>query len=841
MSEYPRSRTIPLCILAVTLAVSPHYVRAAQAEKAAKLTLKIAPQSLGTALQELARQSGVQIVFFSRITEGLQAAGLDGDYALTTALEKLLAGSNLTFHVINPKTIEIQPSPPAAVTGPESPSRGASAKPQPAPATSVEQLPPVEEVIVTSTAEELVATRTATPLREIPQTVAIISREEIDQQSDTDLADALANAVGITAVRTDSLGQNYYSRGFPIQSYHLDGGAALNSYETLGAPFFGSPDLGEYDHIEVLRGADALFGGNGDPGATVSVVRKRPLDTTEVRFNASVGSWNNYRLEGDLTGPLGLDGALRGRTDIVYEYRDYFFDIARLERKKVFAVLDYDPTSKTTLTAGGSYEWSDAVPFEEGLPLNSDGSDPHLPRSTAYTFAWGRYRTRTRELYFKLQQNFANDWQLKVNATSLDVTAEIGVGSLSAPIDPLTKALEGTPGAAFTGRPNTQDQFALDAILTGTFDWFDHREEVAFGGDWTHYSGNFDLRALDVAGPPLTNAYAFDAAAYPEPQLTAPALTLRFLTASNQAGLFASFKMYFSPDWSLVAGARVSADNNKTVALPQLLGQSAVSTQSEYNGKITPYVGVMYKLDRNYSLYASYADIYLSNAGDRRPDGSFLSPADGIDMEVGVKGAWQDGQLNGSLAVFDIDQRGLGQTDPGATLLQRDSYENCCYLPSGVNRSKGIDSEINGRLAPGWLIGAGYTFDINRAESGGDLSSATPRHLVKVWTSSRLPGDWRRWTVGGSLHAQSPNFSAGQYCVQPTGQLTCTPINFRDIQQFYAVVGLRLSYEFNSHWRAALSVNNVFDRVYYQTIGAPYGGNWYGEPRNVLLRIDAKL
>jgi outer membrane receptor for ferric coprogen and ferric-rhodotorulic acid len=55
------------------------------------------------------------------------------------------------------------------------------------------------------------------------------------------------------------------------------------------------------------------------------------------------------------------------------------------------------------------------------------------------------------------------------------------------------------------------------------------------------------------------------------------------------------------------------------------------------------------------------------------------------------------------------------------------------------------------------------------------------------------------------------------------------------------VAELRFAYEFNPHWRAALSVNNVFDRVYYQTIGTPYEGNWYGEPRNVLLRIDAKL
>jgi outer-membrane receptor for ferric coprogen and ferric-rhodotorulic acid len=820
--------------------VSPHCLRAAAGDELAKLTLKIAAQPLGGALQELARQSGVQIVFFSRITEGLQAKGLDGEYVLTAALEKLLAGSNLTFHVINPKTIEIQPGPRAAANRSAAPTRGENSQPRSSPATPAEQPAPVAEVLVTATAEELVATRTATPLREIPQTMSIISREQMDQQNDTDLGDALANAIGITAVRSDSLSQSYYSRGFQVQSYHLDGGAALNAFETLGAPFSTTPDLGEFDHIEVLRGADALFGGNGDPGASVSLVRKRPLDTTQVAFNASVGSWNNYRVEGDLTGPLGLDGALRGRTDVVYEHRDYFFDTARLERKKVFAVLDYIPTATTTLTAGGSYEWSNAVPFEFGLPLYDNGSDPHLPRNTAFTTDWGRYRTRTRELYFKLQQRFAADWQLKVNATSLDVTAAYGFAVFSSAIDPLTRELEQTPAAAFTGHPNTQNQFALDAILTGTLDWFGRREEVAIGGDWTHYSENLDIPISYLGGPPV-NAHAFDAAAYPESLVTAPPLTnLRLLAGSNQAGLFGSFKVHFNPDWSLVAGARVSGDDSKTVTPPPFPGQETTTTKAKYNGKITPYVGVMYQLDRNYSLYASYSDIYLSNAGDRGPDGKFLSPADGIDMEVGIKGAWRDGQLNGSVVLFDIDQRGVAENDPDVTPL-RQVYGDCCYLPSGANHSKGIDTEISGRPAPGWLIGAGYTFDINRTESGGDLSTVTPRHLVKVWTSSNLPGTWRRWTVGGSLHAQSPNFYAGESCSQPTGQLTCTVVNFRDIQQFYAVVDLRLSYELNPHWRAALSVNNVFDRVYYETIGSPGNGNWYGEPRNVLLRIDGKL
>jgi outer membrane receptor for ferric coprogen and ferric-rhodotorulic acid len=166
----------------------------------------------------------------------------------------------------------------------------------------------------------LVATRTETPLREIPQTISLISQEQMRQQNDTDLADVLRNAVGITVVENNSLSRTFVSRGFMITTFHVDGGAALNSFSNT--PVYGTPDLGEYDHVEVLRGSDALFGGVGNPGASVNIVRKRPLASNEAMFSAYVGSWNSTRAEADVTGPLGFDGGLRARLDVVFGDRD---------------------------------------------------------------------------------------------------------------------------------------------------------------------------------------------------------------------------------------------------------------------------------------------------------------------------------------------------------------------------------------------------------------------------------------------------------------------------------------------------------------------------------------
>ena len=843
-----RGKTL-LCMFVITIAWTPNCRAVAPSSEPVKYNLRIDRQPLGQALQEFARQSGVQIVFFSQVTEGLQAPALNGQYTLAAALEMLLKGSNLTFRVINSTMIEIRPvatgsslDPAADRSAEVSNAATLHKRSQPRRNTDPDGSGALDEIVVNGTAEGLVATRTETPLREIPQTVALISHEQMRQENDAEVADMFNNAVGITVVRSNSLGATFLSRGFQIGTYHLDGGAAINAFS--GSAFFGTSDLGEFDHIEVLRGSDALFGGMGNPSATISLVRKRPLDTNEVMFNEWAGSWNNYRVEGDVTGPLALDGALRGRLDVVYGHRDYFYDTARLETKKIFGALEYDLTSRTLLTVGGSYDWNNAVPFGFGLPAYEDGSDPHLPRSTALAFNWSRYDTQTREIYAQLQQKFAGVWKLKINATSLKEAAEFGYGGFESPIDPVTGALPGLPSALFTTRPNTQDSFAFDTTLTGAFTLFGHRVEVAIGGDYTHFEAILAQRSVESFGLPVSNVFAYDSANYPN--APAPQSSLEEesdLATSNQSGVFASSKVYLGDAWSVVGGARVS--NNRSTINSSVhfsgLPTFTITLPVKDTAKVTPYAGVMHNLNEHYSLYASYADVYQSNNGFRLADGAFVPPIDGVDEEAGIKGVWRNGTLNGSLVLYDIDQHGLTVADGNASPADL-SQPNCCYLPSGSNRSKGLDVELDGTLATGWLIGAGYTYNINHGQFGGELSSRTPRHLFKLWMSEQLPGRWNRWTVGGNLQAQSSNFTEGQYCPQSSQLGPCiSPIvSYKEVQGSYAFVNLRAGYQVNPHWRATLSINNVFDRIYYQTIGSPATGSWYGEPRGFLLRLDAR-
>jgi outer-membrane receptor for ferric coprogen and ferric-rhodotorulic acid len=807
-------------------------------------TLDVAGQSLDEALQEIARQCGVQLIYFSEITQGLRAPSLKGEYTVEVAIRSVLAGTGLVSHLINAQTVEIRPLPsqqarrraPRDLEGP------ASGKPEDEP-----------EVVVTGTAEGLVATRIATPLRDIPQTISIIPPEQIREQNDTDLADALVNAVGVTAVRADSVNQQFYSRGFPITTFHLDGGAPLHSlnysdFNTNIAPLFLNPDLGEYDRIEVLRGADALFGANGDPGATVNLVRKRPLETPTAVLTVSGGSWRNYRAEADVTGPLAFDGALRGRLDVVYGQRDYFYERANLQRKKAFGVLEADLTASTLLAVGGSYSWDRALPFEGGLPMLGDGTDAHLPRSTSYTFDWGVFHTQTREAYLRLEQKFGDSWRLVVNTTSMQSDADYSIGEFTSGINPITRGIPSPPAAIFTLRPSFQNQFSLEVTLTGNFELLGRRIFMAMGGDYAHFRGNSLTESISTFGPPLADAYHYNPASYPDPR---PRLTLPFETrqASIQSGLFASVQAQLTDPWSVTAGLRVSNDRNSSFSatyIPQVSLVLDGTPRSYVNvGKITPYAGTLYALNDNYSLYASYADIYLSNDGAVRSDGGLLPPADGDDTEIGVKGSWRDAMLTGSLALYDIVQSGVAVEETVAPI----NAPGCCYVPSGKNRSRGLDLELSGRPFQGWQLGVGYTFNNNVQRTlgrfdNGALSARTPRHLLKLWTATRLPGALSRWTVGGTVHAQSSNSSYGAYhcpLVNPVSSCSSSFPYFRVMQGPYVVVSPRIEYDIEPHWRVALTVNNLFDRVYYQTISSPLYGNWYGDPRNFLVSVEARF
>ena len=146
-------------------------------------------------------------------------------------------------------------------------------------------------------------------------------------------------------------------------------------------------------------------------------------------------------------------------------------------------------------------------------------------------------------------------------------------------------------------------------------------------------------------------------------------------------------------------------------------------------------------------------------------------------------------------------------------------------------RSRGFEAEASGNITPYWTVAAGYTFNTSKyltdTQVGGQpFASFTPKHIFRLWTNYALPTMQRRLSVGGGLQVQS-------------GYSTVSgPVTLR--QGGYALVDLRLAYRVDKHLTAALNVNNVFDRGYYQSLSGTAWNNRYGEPRNVMLTLRAE-
>lgn len=807
-------------------------VEAQSSPPATTFTISIERQPLAGALKRLAEQCGVQLIFFSRVTEGLIAPAITGHHSLNDAMEQLLTGSGLTFRVINPQTLEIRPR------QARSPGRLSEQKTPAPPATgalvrdaSRDTL--LEEVVVRGLAEQLVATRIATPLHEIPQSVLIVPREVMRKQNLIELADVMKMAPGFTSARMTSLDLDYFSRGYPVGTLHIDGGAAINASISNSASAVLSPDLGEFDHVELLRGSDALFSGMGLPGGAIGMQRKTPQHSFALETSLLAGSWNKRRVEIDVTGPLAFEGALRGRADIVSSRHDYYYDSASLERTKIFAVLAYDLTPDATLTAGGSHQHEEAAPFWYGVPAYDDGRDSQLPRDTSYVFDWQRRNSRTAESYLQYRQALSDDWEIRANAARWDVETDVARGSFDYLIDSSTQALH-TPALAIMSEPSALKHDTADFSLTGVTRWGGWRQEFAIGGDVTRFRWRSveDIAAFDTS---LADPRAFDPRAYPDPRV--PGADIPEFSEQGvrkRYGGFASMRLFFNDAWSVVGGARVTTDKSDIEQVVRFTGGINEFAIEEHNSRIiTPYAGVMYALNDDYSLYASYSDVYETPRILMAPDGGAPKLFHGVNMEMGIKGQWRNGTLNGSLvfyqlehknAVLDFAPRDPGNTNPGI----------CCFVGS-TSRTEGVELEMNGEIVNGWSLGAGYSFHENARPEVMNFA-VTPKHLLKVWTSLRLPGAASRWTVGGNLYAQSSLESAAGYCT-PLGD--CWPLSAK--QNSFAVVDLRAGYAIDDNWQIALNLNNVLDKVYYEASGFSYLHHWYGEPRNWTLRVDGRF
>ncbi len=715
------------------------------------------------------------------------------------------------------------------VTGISSPAMIIAAESPPAAAGQQGQGTPTQRLPTISVTEQeldtYVAPSSSTALgldlsaRETPQAVTVITRARMDDQATNDISSVLDQAVGVTVNATSPLGSDgvyFYSRGFEIRNFQIDGTprppAIYGFSET-------TTDMASYERVEIVRGATGLMSGAGSPSASVNLVRKRPTGQGSVSFNGQIGSFDHNRVEADLNGALSSSGALRGRAIVVYEDSDAYVDRTNTKKKIFYGIAEFDLTDSTLLSAGIEYQdFGSTGASRGGVPVFfTDGSDADLPRSTNTGAEGNNLSRETTRLFASLEHSFANGWSVRLEGEESQPDYDEAFSYMYGPFDAATGAGSSVGTARWAG-DLTQRIVSLTA--SGSFAWLGHQHQVMLGAshniakdDNDEYSGWWN------GGPDywasLSDAWRFlGTGTYATPDLSANGYHSGGRIEQN--GVYAALRLRPAESVSVIGGARISSW--KETEWDDYSGTRSSKTLTDESGVFTPYAGIVFDLSRSLSAYASYTDIFEPQ-GAEDVQGNRLDPLLGNNYEIGLKGEFQEGRVNATLALFRVDQDNLAVEIPNAP---PNPNGNTPFTAESGTSSRGFELEVVGEVLSGLQVGGGYAYFKVEDADDNPLITEVPNRTFKFFGTYRLPAALQAFTVGGNLRWQGNSY------------LNESGPNGEDFEQDAQVaVDAVAKYRFSDKVSLSLNVNNIFDSEYYS--GVTWGHGIYETPREVLL------
>lgn len=785
------------------------------AVQAAPVSFDLPAQPLAQTLKQIAAQDGLTLLVDSQLVAGKSAPAVKGSFEATDALRQVLAGSGLTLR-IDGNTVLVEAAPPAA----NAVMLGAVKVESTSTATT-------EGSGSYTTRQASTSTRLPLSLRETPQSVSVITRQQIEDRNFVTLDDAMEMATGISPSTANFNRISYTARGFTLTDNMIDGMPAVgNAYAGY------VPNLAFYDRVEILRGSAGLVYGAGSAGGAVNLVRKRPTSEPQLSAVMRRSRWNNNYVELDASRPLNGDASVRGRLVVTYEDKETFIDGETSRKPAVYSIIEADIADGTTIFGGGSMERYDGNFSPIGLPRYTDGRDLHLPRSSrGMAPIWNDYYTDVDTFFGGVDHRFNDRWTLRLAGNVQNrVQGGLTINTTGA-VDPET--LAGPNYSATIGDSYSPGEYqAYDAVLNGDFDLLGRSHDVVIGYTWSEVNSK---RSRTAAGarPDIsqTNIFDFDPYAIPRPSLGAwtPAATS---TKALASGAYTTVRLNVADPLKLIFGGRLSSAENQTHTYA-----TSSTAKTRESDVFTPFGGLIYDFADQWSAYASYSDIFRVQNTSFSVDGSALKPVVGANYEAGVKGEFYDGLLNASFAVFRVEETNRAMVDPEAPFPCPASAGGTgdCFIASGKVRGQGFETEISGQVVAGLELTAGYTYveteflrDRTRtgepsSNEGRAFRTTTPKNLFKLWGTYRLPGDWARWSLGAGALAQSDIYNlADSTRIEHGG---------------YTIYNARVAYELDDHWNLSLNGNNLTDKRYYQRLGLLTGGNRYGEPMSYAVTL----
>lgn len=590
------------------------------------------------------------------------------------------------------------------------------------------------------------STKSNLTVMENPQPIAIVTHEIIEQQQAKQLSDVLQNVNGLYVTSSRGNSQDSFGgRGFALGNDNIfKNGARINS-----GVF---PEVSGLERVEVLKGANAMLFGNAAAGGIINMITKKPKFNFGGSIGLNGGSWNSYKPTVDIYGPLSKNIAFR--INGAYEYAESFRDVVQSEKYYFNPSFLFNISPKSQLIIEADYLKNDFTPdFGIGTITNKDGSfemNERLSRNTFLGNDWQYQNVEQVSTNATFNHQFNERWSLNAVASYQNYTKDyFSTERIQWAYDDKNRLFWDRP---LNKTYNEQNYTSAQVNINGEFNTGRISHKVLFGADadygtadsYTYYNpANLLPYASNITGRLyLDNPSTWATTAMPNYESLE-----KTRINTRRIGVYAQDFISLSKEFKVLAGLRWSyienmptlntkyktLDASKKVDLNSTISKGLVNNSSTSDQAVSPKVGFVYMPNDNLSVFATYTNSFVSNAGyvsdeinnldttgdlkavQARVGGlakQGIKPTTVDQYEVGAKKNFWNNALAVNLTVYQINYNNYYQTyfyvDKAGKPQNPDS--NLKEL-AGDMRSRGVELDITGNPNENLSIIAGFSYN----------------------------------------------------------------------------------------------------------------------------------
>lgn len=659
-----------------------------------------------------------------------------------------------------------------------------------------------------------VATRTLTPLKDIPQSIQVVGQQQLKDQQALYIDDVLKNVAG---VNNSSPYGNFNYRGFDTGLQEI----MFNGIKGSPFPEGVSPMLSNVEAVEVIHGPTAILYGQGALGGNINIITKQPKKDLAVNVSAGAGNLNLYRAMADVAGSLNQNRSLYAVASVGYQDGGASLERFTKRNLQLYGAIRWDLAPKTYLQLTATYlndrqtrNYAPAIPIVKddlyALPVdfNFSGNDAY-------------YKGSSYQFQLEGHHEFNSNWSAHLLSNFSRSGSDRYEYSASGFYNPASTGIE----RYFTSQQIYSPSISINPYINGKIKTgpFQHTLSTGFNADFrrNNYPNGFKQYSANTLFLNQPDYGAFDPA-----QQTLYYLSTKETFVYNIFGAYLQDQVELSAKLKMLLGLRYNNYFSR-YEVPSITYDGVnFDTYNEYpevTAVFIPRAGLVYQPFSHSSFYIDYNQGFSPQYNNAKIYGGPFPPETSNNYELGYKGSFMDDKFTAGLAWYRLDKSNVltNALDPTNTLLQR---------AIGQVRSQGIELSVAGKLGSGWSLLANYANNSTKVRKSnkpaeiGQVFGNSPRQMANLWASYQFGiGALRGLQLGAGPRYTDSRFIGVRKLDAEVLELPS-----------YTVVDAMAGYQFKNY-KIQFNINNLFNEKY--ALNGSYNVYVPGLPRNFLFTL----